>query len=183
MLSILEWLARYGIIDIIFGLGVVTLIWRLIRKLFPSNYDHLHVTINSGDPVSIQNVSAEYSIVFNIRNTGHTNFYIARAYFHPKQRCFKKLWLGWGTTNLHVRPESDRIADKDNAFELKFQGQQPNCFEDYEALVRPGHSNGITTWLALEEPIVNELIQNRRCGMLYIEYATAGKQGVHVVRV
>jgi hypothetical protein len=81
-----------------------------------------------------------------------------------------------------VHPQSYRIADKD-AFELK-SSQKQDSFTEYEALVRPGDSQrDVTTWLPLSEAASQEDIDKRRCGVLYVEYATTGKQGVHVVRV
>ncbi|MFH1080001.1 MAG: hypothetical protein V1766_07035 [Pseudomonadota bacterium] len=38
-------------------------------------------------------------------------------------------------------------------------------------------------WLALEAPPPSKLITSRNCGVLYIEYATQGKPGTHVIRV
>ena len=39
------------------------------------------------------------------------------------------------------------------------------------------------TWLALEQPIEQRMIDNRNCGILYIEYATQTKQGKHIIKV
>lgn len=179
----LKWLAEYGLIDIFFGLGVVGFIAGLIRKALPSNYEHLHTSVTAGGPVNIQTGPVGNSIWFHIRNAGQTNFYIARSYFRAERRSPLKLWLGWCRTPLRVHPDSARIAEKNGAFELKFSGQQPQFFTAYEALVRPGSGNSQTTWLALEEPLPSALIESRNCGVLYVEYATGGKQGIHVVRV
>lgn len=179
----LKWLAEYGLIDIFFGLGVVGLIAGLIRKVLPSNYAHLHTNVAAGGPITIQTGPVGNSIQFHIKNAGTANFYIARAYFRSERRSPWKLWLGWRRTPLRVHPDSGRIAEKDNAFELKFCGQQPQFLTDLEALVQPGSSNSQTTWLALEAPLPSELVESRNCGVLYIEYATQGKQGTHVIRV
>lgn len=179
----LKWLSEYGLIDIFFGLGVVGFIAGLIRKVLPSNYEHLHTSVISGGPVTIQTGPVNNSIQFHLRNVGQANFYIARAYFRAGRRSSWKLWLGWRRTPLRVHPDSARIAEKKNAFELKFSGQQPLFFTEYEALVRPGSSNSQATWLALEDPLPPELIESRNCGVLYIEYATNAKQGIHVVRI
>lgn len=180
----LKWLAEYGLIDIFFGLGVVGFIASLIRKALPSNYKHLHTSVTAGGPVTIQTGPVGNSIWFHIRNAGQTNFYIARAYFRAERRSPFKLWLGWSRTPLRVHPDSARIAEKDGAFELKFSGQQqPQFFTAYEALVQPGSGNSQTTWLALEEPLPSALIESRNCGVLYVEYATSGKQGTHVIRL
>jgi hypothetical protein len=182
LLNFLEKLAKYGIIDIIFGIGVVGFLVRLIQKVMPSNYEHLHINVSIGGPVSIPGAGqVEQSISFILNNAGQTNFYVARAYFRPKFRRWWFLWLKRTPTNVIIHPRSFRIAGKD-AFELKFQGEHP-WFSDYETLVRPGRSGGQPTWLALEQPMHQSDIDNRNCGVLYIEYATTGKQGVHVVRV
>ncbi len=183
LLETLEWMARYGFIDILFGIGVITLIGNLIAKLLPSNYKHLHVNVSPGGPVNIPRVGqVPQSIEFHFRNSGQANFYIARAYFRPKQRRWFLIWAKEINTKLRVHPQSDRITDRD-AFELKFPGQRPLYFTEYEALVRPGHQNVKTTWLALESPLSQDLINKRRCGVLFLEYATSGKQGKHRVRV
>jgi hypothetical protein len=181
VLSIFEWLAKYGFIDIIFGLGVMGFLARLIQKVRPSNYDHFHIDASVGGPVAIPragNVNDSFSIT--IRNAGQTNIYIARAYFRPTLRHWKSLWLLRTPTRLKIHPQSSRIADKD-AFELKFA--QAESFTEYEALVKPGSSNGVSTWLPLEQSTNQEDINKRQCGKIYIEYATAGRQGVHVVRL
>ncbi len=140
-----EWLARYGFIDIIFGLGVISFLVRLIRKAFPTNYEHLHINVSMGGHVSIPpNIRVSQSFLIHLSNAGTTNLYIARAYF---------------------------------------RAQQPNYFTEYEALIRPGHSNRQTTWLALEQPVNQQLIDRRGCGVLYIEYAASGRQGVHRTKV
>ena len=179
----LKWLAEYGLIDIFFGLGVVGMLAGLMRKVLPSNYEQLHTSVVAGGPMTIQTGPVGNSIQFQIKNAGTTNFYIARVYFRAERRSPKKLWLGWRKTPLRVNPDSARIAEKKNAFELKFLGQQAQFLTDLEALIRPGSSNSQTTWLALEEPLPAELIESRNCGILYIEYATQGKQGTHVIRV
>ena len=183
MLDILEWLAKYGIFDLVFGLGVISLLARFIKRVLPSNCDHLHVDVFVGGPVTIPRVgNLPHSFRISLRNAGQTNLYIARAYFRPKFRRWWSLWLRRSSTGLKVHPQSYRIADKD-AFELKFSGGQ-DSFTEYEALVRPGDSKqDVTTWLPLGEAASQEDIDKRRCGVLYVEYATTGKQGVHVVRV
>lgn len=181
ILNTLESAAKYGFIDIIFGLGVISFLIGVIKKAFPSNYDHLHVSVSPGGAVSIPGAGPiPQSIVFTLSNAGRTNIYVARAFFRPKLR---RWWLLWKRTptNLRIHPRSARIAHKD-AFELKFIGSHPG-FSNFEALVPPGHSAGQATWLALAQSVQQIDIDNRQCGVLYVEYATAGKQGLHAVRV
>lgn len=45
MMKWLEWLAKYGIIDIIFGVGIISLVVRFLHRFFPRNLDHLHVHV------------------------------------------------------------------------------------------------------------------------------------------
>ena len=182
ILDTLKWLAEYGFIDIIFGVGVIGFLARVIKKALPSNYDHLHISISPGAAVSIPGAGqVPQSIRFTLSNAGQANLFVARAYFRPKLRHWWSLWLKRTPTNIRVNPKSLRIAHKD-AFELKFQGNNPG-FSNYEALVQPGHPSGQTTWLALDQPLNQKDIDNRLCGVLYVEYATSGKQGRHVVRV
>lgn len=181
ILDNLEWLARYGFIDIIFGIGVIGFLARLVKKAFPSNYDHLHINVKAGGPASIPGAKVDQTLNINLRNAGQTNFYIARAYFRPKLRRWWFLWVKKTYTKLKVHPLSHRIADMD-AFELKFKVDQAG-FCEYEALVQPGHNNGQTTWLALEEPSSQRDINKRLNGVLYIEYATSGRQGLHRTRI
>ena len=54
ILENLEWLAKYGFIDLIFGIGVVGLLANFLRRLLPANYDHLHIDAVNGGPCSIQ---------------------------------------------------------------------------------------------------------------------------------
>jgi hypothetical protein len=182
MLETLEWLAKYGFIDIIFGVGIFGLAWKFLRKFVHSNYSHLHVSLSRGDQMQIHGEDVDSSIRIDIRNSGSTNFYIARAYFKEKLRPWWLLWFLPIKTKLKVHPSSDRISDKD-AYELKFSGSTLGGLTEYEALVTPGHGNGVTTFLALTENAADEIIQNRKCGVLYIEYAVSGKQGIHRVRL
>ncbi len=183
ILELLEWLTKYGFIDIIFGLGVVSLLWRILRKYLPSNYPLLHINLSRGPVLKIRGEDIPTTVQINIRNSGLNNFYIARAYFRPKLRPFWLLWLYPMPTQLKGHPASDRISEKD-AYELKFQVQnQAQGLTEYEALVKPGHDNGVMTALALTQEASAEMIQNRSCGKIYIEYAVAGQQGIHRVRV
>ena len=183
ILEFLEKLAKYGIIDIIFGIGVIGFIVKLIRRAFPTNYDHLHVNISIGGAVFIPGPGKVLnSINFQLANAGQTNFYVARAYFRAKQRPWWTLWLFPLKTKTIVHPASARIMDKD-AFELKFIGNQPQYFTDFETLIRPGSSNSQLTFLAVEQPLQQSLIDNRRCGTIYIEYAVSGQQGIHRTRI
>lgn len=183
MLETLEWLAKYGFIDIIFGLGVVSLLWRILRKYLPSNYAQLHINLSIGPVLNIRGEVIPTTVQFNIRNSGTKNFYIARAYFRPKIRPWWLLWLCPISTKLKVHSASDRISEKD-AYELKFTNQNlGQGLTEYESLVKPGHGNGVVTVLALSQKVSDETIQNRLCGKIYIEYAVAGQQGVHRVRV
>ena len=182
MLDTLEWLAKYGFIGIIFDLVVVGLLWRFLRRFLPSNYPHLHVGLSTGPAVNIRDKPINTTVRIDIRNSGATNFYIARAYFRPKLRRWWLLWLYSCPTKLNVHPASDLIADKD-AYELKFQDQRPGGFTEYEALVRPGHEKGVMTWLALTDAASADMIQKRQCGTLFMEYAASGHQGIHKVRL
>lgn len=185
ILEISEWMTRYGIYDILTILGVFTFIGNMIRRGFPSNYEHLHISASlAAGTFSIPpNVRVPQAFSIQLSNAGQTNLYIARAYFKSTQRAWWTLWLWGQPTALRVHPRSDRIADKDNAFELKFDGERPNHLTEYEALIPPGHNNRRSTWLALEQPVEQRLINNRKCGILYVEYATSNKQGIHKVRL
>jgi hypothetical protein len=184
ILGTLEWMSKYGIFDILTILGVFTFLGNMVRKGFPSNYEHLHISVSQGGPVFIPpNINLPQSFSIQLSNAGQTNVYVARAFFKTRQRVWWTLWLWDRTTQLRVHPRSDRIADKDNAFELKFTGERPNLFTEYETLIPAGHNHRRTTWLALEEPVDQRLIDVRKCGVLYVEYATSNKQGVHKVRL
>lgn len=116
ILEKLEWLTKYGFIDIVFGVGVLSFLVNLIRKAIPSNYEHLHISISMGEAVSIPpNVTTQQSFNIYLSNAGQVNFYIARAYFRTKQRKWWSLWLWDKATQLYIHPKSDRIAHKNNA--------------------------------------------------------------------
>jgi hypothetical protein len=181
VLDTLEWLAKYGFVDIIFGVGILGFLSRRLREIIPSNYDHLHVNVTPGGRVGISVGMIDHSLQIQLRNSGQSNCYVARAHFRPKLRQRRGLWLKPTPTRVMVHPVSDRITDKD-AFELKFLGRE-SIFNDYETLIRPGHSAVQVTWLAVVEPVQQEDINNRCCGKLYIEYAVSGKQGLHVERI
>lgn len=184
MLSTLEWLARYGFIDIIFGVGILGLVADFVRRAFPRKCDHLHVDVCAGGPVTIPRAGqVQNSFTINLRGAGTTNIYVARAYFKTRIRRWWSLWLLKTATKLKVHPKSFRIAHKD-AFELKFANSSTTPFTAYETLITPGSSaSGTSTWLPLEEAVDSDLIQKRSCGILVVEYATSGRQGTHIVAV
>ena len=178
----LEWLAKYGFIEIFFGIGIIGFVARLMKKAVPSNYDHLHITVLPGGAVQIPgDPHVPNSVRFVLNNAGQTNLFVARAYFRPKFRRWWSLWLWRKSTAIRIHPLSYRIPQKD-AYELKFTGNNSG-FTNYETLVPPAHSTGQVTWLPLQEPLQQSEVDKRHSGVIYVEYATSGKQGVHVVRV
>ena len=130
MLELLETLSRYSFFDIFFGVGITSLFWRFLRRFVPINCPHLHVDIKPGPQVKIRGIAIPDSLRIDIRNSGATNIYIARAYFRAKIRPWWLLWVYPLHTRLQVHPESDRIADLD-AYELKFEGDIRNGFTEY----------------------------------------------------
>lgn len=182
VLTKLEWLAKYGFIDIIFGVGVTGLAWRLIRRVIPNNLDGIDVNLSQGGAVTILGQRVEQSLTIEIGNSSGKNCYIGRAYFSATQRRWWTLWLKRSSTRLRVYPKSKRITAK-KAFELKFPGQNMQFLSEYETIIRPGHTNVQSTFLALEEPVSQDIIEARCCGVLYLEYATSDTQGVHRLRV
>jgi hypothetical protein len=180
ILECFEWLAKYGFIDIIFGIGALSFLGALIRKVIPSNCEYLHVDAHIGGEVTIPRAGKlKNSYAIKMRNSGSFNIYVSRAYFRSKQRMWCYLWT-LQPTQLRVHPDSYRIADKD-AFELKFNNDKGSTFTDYETLINPKKEKG--TFLPLEKPVKQEDITARKCGVLYIEYATQGKQGIHKVYI
>ena len=183
-MELLANLSKYGIIDIFFGVGIPTFLWALLVKKFPKNFNRLHVSISEGPIVQIPPKGEKLnSMKISLRNSGSTNLYVARAYFKSSQKKWFTLFLWDHKTELGVHPASDRIADKGNAFELKFSGEPPYYFTEFEVLIKPGGLNGVWTWLALSIPISDSQISEKRSGTLYIEYATQDFQGLHVVQI
>lgn len=183
-MELLATLSKYGIIDIFFGVGIPTFLWALLIKKFPKNFNRLHVSISNGPVVQIPPKGENStSMKISLRNSGGTNLYVARAYFKTSQKKWYSLFLWNHKTELSVHPSSDRIADKGNAFELKFCGEPPKYFTEFEVLIKPGGMNGVWTWLALSKPISDAQISEKGCGTLYIEYATQDYQGLHVVKI
>jgi hypothetical protein len=184
VLDALEWLARYGFIDILFGVGVIALLRRLLIKIVPSKYKWLEVNATPGGPVTIPGAGAvDQSFRIQLVNSGSTNCYVGRAYFRPKLRRWWLLWLKRTPTRIQVHPQSHRTVKKD-AFELKFRDQEhEDIFSEFETLLRPRDFPGQATWLALSMPVQQDDIDKHRCGVLYVEYAASGKQGVHAERI
>jgi hypothetical protein len=144
--------------------------------------------MSAGGPVTIPDVAEQlqHSFAIDLRNVGPANIYVARAYFRPKLRRWWFLWLRRSPTRLKVHPQAFRIASKD-AFALAFKGEQAfagqQVFTEHETLIRPVPPTTVRTWLPLTEEVRQKEIEKRRCGVLYVEYATSGKQGLHVVRL
>ena len=190
ILEKLEWLTKYGLIEIFFGIGVLSLIGKLIRKITPSNCSYLEVNPFAGPAVTIpgalQPIHVPHSLTMDLRNVGPANIYVARAYFRPKRRRWYWLWLRRSPTGLKVHPQAFRNKD---TFALSFElpGQQAqqvqHMFTEYETLLRPVAGWTARTWLPLTEAVDQQQIEKRRCGVLYLEYASKDRQGLHVVRL
>lgn len=181
-LETLEWLTKYGFIDIFFGIGVIGIVLGLVRRIVPANYDQLHIDAVNGAAYAIPGAdNVPNSLMFRLSNAGQTNIFITRCYFKAAIRPWFFLWLVPLSTRTKVHPLSRKITHK-NAFELKFEGNSPG-FSNYEAMIKPGNSSGISTFLALSEPVGQDVFNERNCGTIYVEYATSGKRGIHVLRV
>ena len=189
LLETLEWLTKYGFLEIFFGLGVLGLVAKLVHKVVPSNCNFLDVHTAAGGPVTIPGaigqLHLQHSFTIDLRNVGPMNIYVGKAYFRPKRRRWWTLWLGRRRTPLRVHPQAFRIVSKD-AFALGFEapGQQvQHVFTDFETLLRPVPGSTVRTWLPLTAAADQREIEKRNCGVLYVEYATREGQGIHVIRV
>jgi len=163
----LEYWAKYGLIDIFFGIGVLGIISRLVSRVIPSNLDELHV---SADFVA-QNTPL---LFVQIANAGGKNIYISRAYFKPRPHS-------WLFKNKHVLAPSLRGNFWNltlNFYELKFGSEGTR---EYDSLVKPGQK--VATGLQLDSLPQTTETGAGRFGKIVIEYATYGKQGRHVVSV
>jgi hypothetical protein len=174
ILNTLEWAARYGIIDIVFGLGIVGLVLRGLRRYIPRNLDNLHIHVQSQE-LHANDFHEQYDHVLGIfiANSGTTNVYIARAFFRPTYRVFLFFKR---STKLPIYSKAFKSAAH-KAYEIKF-GRQ---WYEYDVIIKPEQRE--FSYLPLSKSVDETIIKNRQCGTLVIEYATAGKSGIHVVRV
>lgn len=163
----LEYLAKYGFIDIFFGIGALGIISRLVSRVVPSNLDELHV---SADFV-VQNNPLFF---VQISNAGGRNIYISRAYFKPKKGLFQK---NKNTISPNVRGNFKNITQ--NFYELRFgEGTR-----EYDYLLKPGYENKASTGLQLDSMPSTLETGAGLFGKVVIEYATYDKQGKHVIPV
>jgi hypothetical protein len=184
VLDSLEWLAKYGLIDIIFGIGVTGILWNFLRRRFPRRCEALVVDVAVSGTCQIPGSNGHVpSFTIHLRNTASgkdSNIYVARAYFR-KRYGFMGLFRPNG--KLPVHPASERMLENDS-YALKFRGQNKNVgFSDYETLILPGHEYGEMTFLALANEPTYPVREKRVSGTLFIEYASKGTMGVHRVRV
>jgi len=157
ILENLEWLANYGFIDLIFGIGVVGLLANFLRRLLPANYDQLHIDAVNGGPCSIPgDPKVQHTLAFRLSNAGQTNIFVTRCYFRARSRPWFLLWLIPLRTSTKVHPLSMKITHKD-AYELKFMGNTPG-FSNYETMIASGNSRGATTFLPLTEPVPQKIL-------------------------
>ena len=174
ILETLETLSKYGIIDIVFGFGIIGLLLRGLRKYFPQNIEALHVHVQNVD-IQVSNDLERYNTALGIfiSNSGTSNIYIARAFFRPysKRFIFLKRY-----TELKIYPKAFKSAFH-NAYEIKFG----KGWWEFDILIKP--NNREMTYLPLSEPAKESVIKNRKCGTVILEYATAGKSGRYIVRV
>jgi len=127
ILKTLEWLTKYGFLEIFLGIGVLGLVGKLVHRIVPSNCNYLDVSQSAGGPAAIpgavEQLQVQHSFTIYLRNVGPANIYVARAYFRPKLRRWWSPWLYRTRTRLRVHPQACRIADKD-AFALAFLREQ-----------------------------------------------------------
>ena len=174
ILDKLEWAARYGFIDIAFGLGVTGIIWRGLRRFVPRNLEHLHIHVQPHE-LHVANDIETYDNALGIfiSNAGQHNIYIARAFFRDRYRT---IWPLTSRSELPIYPKAFRSAAHD-AYEIKFG----DGWYEFDCLIKPGHRT--FTYLPLSKPPDETTIAGHRCGTIILEYATAGRSGVHRVRV
>lgn len=174
LLDTLEWAAKYGLIDIVFGIGITGLVVRGLRRYLPRNLDSLHVHVQH-QKVSAHNEFEDYehSLGVFIANAGTNNVYIARAFFRP---YYRKFFFLKKRSKLPIYPKAFKSAAH-NAYEIKFGNQ----WYEYDVIIKPGGRE--FTYLPLSSPPDERVLSRRECGTIAIEYATAGKSGIHVVRV
>lgn len=170
IMDILEYLSKYGLIDIFFGIGILGIVSRLVSRVIPSNLDELHVNAD----FVVQNTPLMF---VQIANAGRKNIYISRAYFKPRPHRWPF------SKNKHALALSLRGNFRNlslNFYELRFGTEGSR---EYDCLVKPGHDKKVSTGLQLDSlPRITETGAGR-FGKIVIEYATYGKQGRHVVPV
>lgn len=164
----LEHWARYGFIDIFFGIGVLGIISRLVSRALPSNLHELHVSAD----FAVQNVPL---LFVQIANAGGKNIYISRAYFKPRT------WDRFFSRDEYALAPSQRGNFKNltlNFYEMRFgEGAR-----EYDCLLKPGYDRKVATGLQLES-LPKAKTGAGLFGKVVIEYATYGKQGKHVVHI
>ncbi len=168
IMDILEYWAKYGFIDIFFGVGVLGIISPLVRRIVPSNLDELHVSAD----FAAQNTDL---LFVQIANAGGKNIYISRAYFKPRR--YSRFYL----KNKHVLACSQMGNFWNltlNFYELRF-GKNAG---EYDCLLKPGYEHKVATGLQLDS-LPQEKTGTGIFGKVVIEYATYGKQGRHVVPI
>jgi hypothetical protein len=165
----LEFLAKYGFIDIFFGVGALGIISQLVSRVVPSNLDELHVSADF--------VVRDSPLFFvQISNAGGRNIYISRAYFKLKARG------PFFTKNRHALAPSLRGNFKNitlDFYELRFG----DGTREYDCLLKPGYENKMSTGLQLDSMPSTLETGAGLFGKVVIEYATYGKQGKHVIPV
>src|SRR6266550_2091176 len=96
---------------------------------------------------------------------------MARAYIRPKLRRCWFLWRRRSPTKLRVHY---RLSASQARMHLRspfaLAGQQE--FTEYETLLCRVPPATVRKWLPLTEALRQREIDKRRCGVLYVEYAT-----------
>lgn len=165
----LEWLAKYGFIDIFFGLGVLGFVYKLFQRAIPRNLDELSVSV---DFESRNN----HLLYIQISNSGGKNIYISRAYFKPRRNKWYELKKRPSLKFL-TQPNYYNLTHKH--YEVRFSAD----LKSYDVLIKPGFENKQSTALGLQEIPEYRVLGEGLYGKLTIEYSTYGKQGKHVICV
>ena len=184
ILSSLEWLARYGFIDILFGIGVISLIVHGVRRLFPRNLSHLYVHASQG---SFGNLLKFYKCGLHVLivNAENEKVFISRAFFQPYYRKFP---FRKRNTILDIHPDALRDSERDR-YILQFPdkpleqqiAEQAISFSVLDVLINPG--DRALAGLALSRLLDQKTTDSILFGTVILEYSIAGRSGKHLVRV
>lgn len=172
-LEALKWLAQYGIIDIVFGLGVGSIVLSAFRRRTVPEIDGVEIYSMLSHTTDPQ-FTHKSKLLFYVENQSGKPLYIYRALFRPKRSLLQK-----SSPRLRISPKT-RINPR--GWYLPFVASAPG-----ETLALPqflGHGEKCALFITLAEDYSRDVDGQRQledlraklsCGVLMI-YCICGAE-------
>lgn len=183
---LLEFLSRYGLIDIFFGVGIVTYFQRKFRRRVAEGIDGIEI---------MPRIAARDSFVeIKIRNNSKEPLYLFRASFRPGYRSSETDTSSLGsrirTTFFYHWENGDlpRVTEGTRTIRGDFvlQGLDPKGEEVDSLFLEPKSAGAFLVGIeesSQDDRVWDQILDKRRCGELRVHYVHGETGGLLQVQI